>query len=345
MDKIIARLNQNIKTNQITDFGLTELKTPLSIDIYKEWLNNNFHGDMKYLEEHFEQKKHPQTMFKKATSAIIITKNYFPIHPKNEERKLPSLNIASYARGEDYHFWFKQQLDELCEQFKLDYPEDDFISFTDSAPILERDLAYQAGIGWYGKNSMLIHSKQGSLFFIGEIFTSLKLESIKPIHPDRCGTCSRCIDACPTNAILDSKKIDASKCISYLNIESKDFSVTENTTLISDWFFGCDVCQTVCPWNEKVFGKDQLTTQKAKHQSIEKDLNFILSKSNKELMRTLSKTPLTRARGAGLKRNAIIVATNLKLISLQPIIESYKDHEKLGEIARWSLKKLREAHQ
>lgn len=211
------------------------------------------HADMAFLERHLPFKEDPTSYFKQAHSAIVFAVDYIP-HP-NPTDKSSELTLAKYAQGEDYHNSLKKIMLHLIEQFKLDFPDEYFECFTDSSPIMERDLAYQAGLGWFGKNSMLIDQKKGSFFFLAEIFTSLKLDVATTLHPDRCGKCTRCIDACPTDAIVEGRKIDSNKCISYLTIEAKS-PATENLRHgIGEWFFGCDICQNVCPWNEKASAK------------------------------------------------------------------------------------------
>jgi epoxyqueuosine reductase len=213
---------------------------------------------------------------------------------------------------------------------------------TDSSPVLERDLAYQAGLGWFGKNTCLIQRGQGSLFFIGEIYTDLATDPVNTLIPDFCGTCDKCIQACPTNAIEKPRILNAQKCISYLTIESKKVPPMELREKINDWFFGCDICQTVCPWNEKVF-KNQLETESKKtlntkdREILIAELQFILNASGKKLQKEFQNSPLSRAGHFGLKRNAIIVASNQKLTELKPDILKYQHHAKLGELANWAL--------
>lgn len=338
-DEIIARLNSKIKTKGFTDYSIVPLKKPISLDIYKQWLNNHLHADMEYLKQHLPHKEAPTSYFKNAQTAIVVLLNYFPEHP-HPEPKVENLKVANYAKGEDYHYWFKDRLNALCKELSLEFSDDDFYCYTDSAPIMERDLAYQAGLGWFGKNSMLINSTHGSQFFLGEIYTSLKIAAANVLHPDRCGTCTRCIDACPTDAILNDRTIDSKKCISYLTIESKELPDENLRSSIGDWFYGCDICQNVCPWNEKVFGKEPLAPNVADQKALIEDLRFILTQSNKQLMRHFAKTPLTRARGFGLKRNALIVAANLKLNELKPEIIFLKENERLSGLATWALSQL-----
>lgn len=327
------------------------LSRPMSIDLYKQWLAEGHHGSMQYLREHTPKKENPQELMTSAQSAIVFTQSYYPDLPGQKDFPLSASRIATYARGQDYHHWFKEKLQKICEQLKEMHPKEEFIPFSDSSPILERDLAQKAGLGWIGKNTCLIHKDKGSLFFIGEIYTSLSITDesatdvqIQP-HPDHCGQCQRCIEACPTGALISPQKMDANRCIAYLTIENKEIPPEEIRNQMGDWLFGCDICQTVCPWNEKVFGKPQMesltqVTTSQKRQSLIKEISFILRSSNKKLIQSFKGTPLARAAGNKLKRNAIIVLTNLELQELIPEVEAYTEHSLLGDLALWSLKTM-----
>lgn len=331
------KLESCIDEFPFTSFSYAPLETPATIDAYKLWLKNNFHGSMSYLQDHLSFKEFPKSLFDQSQAAIVVTKDYFP-PPQKSPLPIHNLRVAEYAKNDDYHNWFKEQMDQLIQKLEVLFPDDVFTAMTDSKPVLERDLAQKAGLGWFGKNTCLIDSNQGSLFFIGEIYTSLKLEPIKAIHPDRCGTCTRCIDACPTNAIVEPYVLDANKCISYLTIEKKGDIPEELRPKMQDWFFGCDICQSVCPWNEKVFGEDIKPAQKQKlevSKGLIEELRYMLTTSGKKLMKELKGSPLSRARGSGLKRNALIVIANQKIIELLPEVIICKEQESLTEIATW----------
>lgn len=329
----------------VSHFGITPLNKPLSFEFYKEWLQEGLHGDMTYLAEHAPIKENPQSKWPRAQSALVFAMSYFPHPQKKSEFPLKQARVSLYAQGMDYHFWFKDRMKELCTQLQNQFPEEEFLAFTDSSPVLERDLAKRAGLGWVGKNTCLIHPKKGSLFFIGEIYTSLKLETEMAPLPDFCGTCTRCLDICPTGALIDPRKMDARKCISYLTIESRQVPPENLREAIGDWFFGCDLCQTVCPWNQKVF-KGQLSVEKSlslssdeEHLLLE-DLRYILSASGKKISKDFLGTPLARAGSFGLKRNALLVCANRGLKELRPEVEALLEHEKLGELAQWTLSRI-----
>ncbi len=295
---------------------------------------------MDYLKDHAPLKENPKKLLSRAHSALVFTQNYVP-HPYSEGYPLKALKVALYAKGKDYHHWFKKKLSLLCERLKSKMPSEEFLAFTDSSPVLEKDLAQQAGLGWFGKNTCLIHPKKGSLFFIGEIYTSLKLEPVLKEISYHCGTCTRCIDACPTQAFIEPFKLDAGKCISYLTIESKNLLPKEDLRVqIGDWFFGCDLCQTVCPWNQKIFTQSLKKVKKAKYKDLIDDLRFILQSSHKKLQKTFSQTALSRARPKALKRNALIVTGNLKLHELRKDVLNLSSIKDFSELARWTLKQM-----
>lgn len=326
-------------------FGFSSLSKPLSFEFYQEWLQEGLHGDMKYLEEHAPIKESPQIKWPRAQSALVFAIPYFP-HPEGKEDfPLKNARISLYAQGMDYHFWFRERMQKLCASLKEQFPDEEFLSFTDSSPILERDLAKRAGLGWVGKNTCLIHPKKGSLFFIGEIYTSLKMNTEFEPLPDFCGTCTRCIDICPTGALLEPRKMDARKCISYLTIESRSVPPEDLREKIGDWFFGCDLCQTVCPWNQKIF-KGKLSTELQLSLSADdtaaltEDLRYILTSSGKKLEKDFWGTPLARAGSFGLKRNALVVVANKNLSALHKEVEGLLEHEKLRSLALWTLEKI-----
>lgn len=208
------------------------------------WLKNQFHGEMKYMENHFDKRLDPRLLVEGCKSVISLSYNYFP------EEKLQNENfkISKYAYGEDYHEVIKEKLRSLVVELQNEIGEFSFRVFVDSAPVLEKAWARKSGIGWVGKNSNLITKKHGSFYFLAEIICDLDLVEDSPVT-DHCGSCTKCIDACPTQAIISDKIIDGSKCISYATIELKDQIPDFFKDKMDDWMFGCDVCQDVCPWN------------------------------------------------------------------------------------------------
>lgn len=209
------------------------------------WLQSNFHGEMHYMENHFDKRLDPTKLVPGAKSVISLLYNYFP----EEMQKEASYKISKYAYGEDYHHVIKEKLYELVDTMKSALGNFHARVFTDSAPVMERSWARESGLGWTGKHSLLISKEKGSYFFLAEIILDLELHYDEPFKTDHCGTCTKCIDACPTRAILPNNTIDGSKCISYFTIELKDEIPKSFEGQFDDWMFGCDICQDVCPWN------------------------------------------------------------------------------------------------
>jgi epoxyqueuosine reductase len=212
------------------------------------WLEQGFQGEMHYMSRNSEKRTDPAKLVPGARSVIVMLMNYFP------EKNLPekdNYKIAKYAYGKDYHLVIREKLNRLMQDLKDRTIDFEARAFTDSAPVLERAWAEKAGLGWIGKNTCLIHPKLGSFVFIGEIITNLELEFDRNQVNDLCGGCTRCIDACPTSAIIAPRLLDARKCISYLTIEYRGDLPHEAKDQFKDWIFGCDICQDVCPWNRK----------------------------------------------------------------------------------------------
>ena len=211
----------------------------------EKWLNLNHHGKMGYMANYFDKRLNPRLLVDNAKTVVSLLLNYFPEERQNGE----SPKISKYAYGEDYHNVIKDKLKDLLTFLKEEVGDISGRAFVDSAPVMDKVWAKKAGLGWIGKNSNLIHPKEGSFFFIAELIIDLELEPDGPMK-DYCGTCTRCIDACPTNAIVQPYVVDGSKCISYLTIELKDELLPkEFSGKMDNWMFGCDVCQDVCPWN------------------------------------------------------------------------------------------------
>lgn len=309
-------------------FSSTNLTTSISFEAYKAQIWNQNTGSMNYLKKHLEE-KNPDTT-KHYKSALLGLYPYYPA--KNEIET--SLKVALYARQKDYHYILGQNLRSIEQRLKDLFPQEDFKASIDSAPLLERDLAYKAGLGWIGKNTCLLNRESGSLFYIGEILTTLDFSNKPTLASDHCGTCIKCIEACPTDA-LKPHKMDVAKCISYRTIEDRDTSPESLHKKSHSWLFGCDICQTVCPWNEKAYGKEQMALELEKHvfteQNLE-ELKMILSSSNKELEKRYSAYPLSRARAKGLKRNSLKIIYENKLSELKDFLKELKVPENLQDL-------------
>ncbi len=323
--------------------GLAKLEGPRTWLQYQSWLEKGFAGEMEYLKTHAEIKKDPSIWKPHLRSALVVAFPYID-HPE-PHHILSSTRTALYAKGFDYHFWIKSKLQILIDELQVLYPNEKFETHTDSSPLLERDLAQRAGLGWFGKNTCLIHPQKGSLFLIGEILTSLEFKLKTDPLPDFCGKCQKCLEVCPTQAITSPRILDATKCISYLTIESKKIPPEDLRNKMGDWFFGCDLCQTVCPWNQKVFkGRLQASPFLALNEFEEKklieELRWILKSSHHQILKKVKGTPLHRAGAKGLKRNALVVIGNKKIKELAPEVQALTENSFLGELAFWTLQQL-----
>lgn len=265
----------------------------------EQWLAKGFHGSMQYMERHFDLRTDPRLLVPGARSVITLLMNYFPA----QEQAAQAPKISKYAWGKDYHEVIRKKLNELLSCIQTDIGAVNGRGFVDSAPVLERSWAKRSGLGWIGKNGNLITKKNGSFFFIATIVCDLDLEPDPPLVTDHCGSCTRCVDACPTEAILPNREIDGSKCISYYTIELKDaFIPAAAQEKFEGWMFGCDVCQDVCPWNR--FSKP---TTEPGFEPLHEILQFSLSDwqalTEENFRKIFKDSPLKRAGFKGILRN------------------------------------------
>ncbi len=265
----------------------------------EKWLAQGMHGKMQYMENHFDLRVDPKKLVPGAKSVITLLKNYFP----SAQQQSDTPGIAKYAWGKDYHEIIRSQLHQFMEQAREYAGNFNGRGFVDSAPVLERSWALKSGLGWIGKNGNLINKQQGSFFFIATLIVDIELAYDNPFAKDFCGSCTKCIDHCPTNAILENKVINASKCISYFTIELKDALIPESMKgQFNNWMFGCDTCQDVCPWNR--FSKPH-------HEPAFSPIPEILQMSHDEWLEitevqfnaVFKSSPLKRARFDGIRRN------------------------------------------
>lgn len=263
----------------------------------EEWLNRGYQGEMKWMENHFDKRVDPRKLVDGAKSVVSVLLNYYPEELQNEVAP----QISKYAYGDDYHHVIKGKLRALMEFIQQEIGEVSGRAFVDSAPVLDRAWAERSGLGWIGKHGLLLTQQVGSFYFIGELILDLALETDYPTT-DHCGSCTKCIDACPTDAIVQPQVLDGSKCISYLTIELKENIPNRFQNQMENWMFGCDICQDVCPWNrfskpttEPAFKPDDRLLQFSKNewQEITKDVFQSIFK----------KSAVKRTQFAGLKRN------------------------------------------
>ncbi|MGB0525096.1 MAG: tRNA epoxyqueuosine(34) reductase QueG [Flammeovirgaceae bacterium] len=273
----------------------------------ENWLKQGRHGQMHYMENYFDKRLDPTKLVPGAKSVVSLVYNYYP---EKDLANDDSYKVAKYAYGEDYHFVIKRQLKELVKQLEAVLGEINGRVFVDSAPVMERSWAVKGGLGWMGKHTLLINKGHGSFFFLAELISDLALEEDGPIK-DYCGTCTRCIDACPTDAIFEPYQLDASKCISYFTIELKDAIPKEVEGKFEDWIFGCDICQDVCPWNR--FSKPHQTAQFHPHPDLENMNKNDWEEITEEVFRTIfKKSAVKRTKLQGLKRNIEFVKNKQK---------------------------------
>jgi epoxyqueuosine reductase len=265
----------------------------------EDWLNRNYHGEMAWMANHFDKRLDPTKLVPGAKSVISVMLNYFP------SKRLPEgwedYKISKYAYGTDYHFVIKDKLKQLFAFIHKEIGAVEGRIFTDSAPVMDKVWAEKSGLGWIGKHSNLLNRQSGSFFFLGEIICDLELEPDGPVK-DYCGTCTACLDACPTDAITEPYVVDGSKCISYYTIELKDAIPEEAKGKMENWIFGCDICQDVCPWNRfsKPHQIEEFELKDGLDEMSKKDWEEITEEVFKELFK---KSPIKRTKLQGLKRN------------------------------------------
>lgn len=263
----------------------------------ERWLNNNMHGQMQYMENHFDKRLDPTKLVEDSKSVISLVLNYYPEETQTEN----SFKLSKYAYGTDYHFVIKDKLKSLLNFIQYEIGDVHGRAFVDSAPVLDKAWAAKSGLGWIGKHSNLLTQQVGSFYFIAELIVDLELDYDLPTT-DHCGTCTACIDACPTEAITEPYVVDGSKCISYFTIELKENIPTEFKGKMDDWIFGCDVCQDVCPWNR--FSKPHREPLFNPHPEL-------LSKTKKDweeitedvFKKVFKDSAVKRTKFTGLKRN------------------------------------------
>ena len=319
--------------------GIAAAASPETFPRLQEWLERGYAGEMGYLARREEAYEHPDRVMEGVRSIVLLGMNYGP--PKELEAT-EGLKIARYARGKrDYHDVIRERLKQLGRRVKELVPGSKSRGIVDTAPLLERDFARTAGLGWFGKNTMLIHKKMGSWFFLAGLLTDLELEADAAFTKDHCGTCTRCLEACPTDAFTAPYVLDARRCISYLTIELKGEIPLDLREGIGEWMFGCDICQEVCPWNRKgpaTREEDLLPLDRLRGlQGAE-----ILELSQEEFTRQFGETPLARPGREGILRNAAIAAGNRGDRSVLPALKMRLEDESavVREAAAWGVSQI-----
>jgi epoxyqueuosine reductase len=333
----------------------------------REWLNQGYAGEMAYMYRQAEARLHPNSILPEVRSVVMVGMNYADglvgwvesseptndsnggfrrLHPPYRTAKdsnYRTAEVARYARGEDYHKVLWQKLNQLLEWIQHEAPGCRGRGVVDTAPLLERDFARRAGLGWFGKNTMLLNKRLGSYFFLGALLLDLKLTADPAHEASHCGTCTACLDACPTQAFVEPGMLDSRRCISYLTIELRGPIPEELRAPMGDWLFGCDVCQEVCPWNRKAPPGIEPALQ-ARDDLTAINLMELLSLSEEQFRKRFRGTALMRAKRRGLLRNAAIVLGNQGDPDALPVLRrALADPDPVvREAVQWAIEKIQE---
>jgi len=322
--------------------GIAPAVTPTGIHHFLDWLDRGYAGEMDYVARREEAYHNPRHVLDGARSIVMLAMNYgSPAEGPSDEAT--GARVARYAQGSiDYHDILRERLADLARCVKRLFPNGRTRGIVDTAPLLERDFARLAGLGWFGKNTMLINKRQGSLFFLAALLTDLELDYDAPHDSSHCGTCTRCLDACPTDAFVAPYVLDARRCISYLTIELRGPIDLELRDGIGDWLFGCDVCQEVCPWNRKAPATRETAFQPQADLKAPDPIE-LLSLTEDDFRKRFRHTPLWRTKRSGLLRNAAIVLGNRRdQASVPSLLNVLHDVEPLVRgAAAWALGRFR----
>lgn len=331
------RLKEQAHALGFTLVGIATAAPADHFERFAEWVERGYAADMAYLSEHVERRRDPNIILPAVQSVVMLGLTYTSTVPTMAGR------VAKYAHGPDYHEFIWAKLNQLRDWLQHEVPGSVARGVTDSAPLLERDFARRAGLGWFGKNTMLIHRQHGSFFFLAALLTTVPLQPDTPHVKSHCGTCTACLDACPTDAFAEPGMLDARKCISYLTIEAKTLPPPEMRPLIGDWLFGCDICQDVCPWNRRGNLQPGLPIDEriAMIDPVE-----LLTLSKREFRQRFAGTSLMRANWRGVVRNAAIVLGNQKARHALPALrqaQQSSDDAMIQEACAWAIAAIESA--
>lgn len=332
--ELAETLRERALAHGFTLFGVAPAIDADGFDRFADWLDADYHGEMAFLRDHFEQRRHPKSILHSVRSVVMLGFEYGRTSPRQSD-----VRIAQYALGPDYHQFLWDKLNDLAAWLETEVPGCRAKGAADSAPLLERDFARRAGLGWFGKNTMLLNKYRGSFFFLAALLTSLELPHSEPTTASHCGTCTACLDACPTQAFPEPGTLDARKCISYLTIELRGSIPLELREPMGAWLFGCDICQDVCPWNRK--SEASAFPHHAEWESL--DPKELLTLDDAAFRKRFRGSSFYRAKRTGLLRNAVIVLGNSGDATAIPILEiaSRDADEIIREAAIWALERLR----
>lgn len=334
------KINENIQKEAqrlgFDLFGITNSKKVEDINFYQSWVSNGYAADMEYLKRNIDKREDPEVLLPGTKSIICLGLNY------NRKINFNDFKIAKYALSDDYHTFLKNKIKELFEYIKTIYPNVQGRDYTDTAPILERSLARRAGLGWIGKNAMLINPLKGSYFLLGELFLDIDLVPNQNPVKNLCGNCTRCIDACPTDALISPSELNSNLCISYLTIESKKEIPEELTNKMSGYIFGCDICQDVCPWNKKFAYESNFSETIPREWINNKSLVDLINMEQEEFSKTFKNSPIKRSKLKGLVRNVVAMISKTENSEYIPILENIKDkhNDIVSTQVEWAIKKI-----
>ncbi len=322
--------------------GVAPLEPVPELAFYREWVTAGYAGQMGYLERNLEKRLDPAALVPDARSVIVCAAVYHTDHPLSVEETEPGRGwISRYAWGDDYHEVLKGRLDDLLAFIEAESSEEVAARvYVDTGPVLDRVYAKYAGLGWFGKNTCLINQELGSWLFLGEIITNLELEYDTPA-PDRCGTCNRCLEACPTDALLAPYVLDARRCISYLTIELRGALPEDLREPIGRHVFGCDICQDVCPWNRKAARTAEPVFQ-PRPGLVNPDLAELAQMTPEAFRERFRRSPVKRSKYTGFLRNVAVAMGNSGTPRFRPYLEALAEHEDamVADHARWALQRL-----
>ena len=339
--KLTAQIKRKARGMGFNPVGVAPAGPPEHWAFYLDWLSRGYAGQMAYLGRNLDRRSHPEQVLPGARTVLCVGMNY------DQATGAPSADgrsrgkVSRYARGDDYHDLMTARLERLLEWIQGLKPEVRGRVYVDTGPVLERDFAAQAGLGWFGKHTNLIHKRRGSWFFLGEILLTLPLALDRPVA-DHCGTCRLCMDACPTEAIPQPYVLDSNRCISYLTIELKGAIPRPYREKIGDWVYGCDICQEVCPWNLKHARPTDEPALKAREELDAPDLSELLAMDQTTFSRRFRGSPVKRAKRRGLLRNAAVALGNRgTLADIPALAAALSDSEPLvrGHSA-WALGRI-----
>jgi epoxyqueuosine reductase len=342
VDDLAERVKQQARALGFDRAGVAPAGPADGFERLTGWLGRGFAGEMAYMHRHHDARRHPASVLPEVRSVLMVAMNYKPAQEAEAPAAAgPKGRVARYARGADYHDVLREKLCRLLQWLQQERPGCRGRAVVDTAPLLERDFARRAGLGWFGKNTMLLDKRLGSYLFLGALLTDLELPADAPFATSHCGTCTACLDACPTGAFAGPGWLDSRRCISYLTIELRGPVPEELRSGLGDWLFGCDVCQEVCPWNRKAPpGTHPALAQRPELEAL--DPVELLSLTEEEFRHRFRSTALMRSRRRGLLRNAALVLGNAGDPRALPALRRALDDPEplVREAAAWAIARI-----